>query len=190
MEETSQTYLNSDESIKDYVYKLEGIYNIMPETGREDNLSNFIKFLEKEMQLDLNSVKFDLNTRIKLQKYVFFAPYFDLHLGYEDTFNLYHYGPYSPTLAHDYFKLLLDWKQSDDYILPTTFKKESFKRILQNKNVEWLELAATAKLLFEANKTLTIDQLTDAVSSIKGQKYNSESISAIINEAGSLLTGF
>jgi len=44
----------------------------------------------------------DLKTRIKIQKFVYFAQScFGMSFGYRHT--LYIYGPYSPTLANDYF---------------------------------------------------------------------------------------
>jgi Uncharacterized conserved protein len=44
-----------------------------------------------------------LDTRIRIQKVVYFLKRLGLDLGYE--FTLYYHGPYSPTLANDYYLL-------------------------------------------------------------------------------------
>ncbi len=180
--------LNIDEVLKIAIYKLEIAYNIMSDSTRENNLANFVAFLKDEMKFDFESIKYNLDTRIHLQKYVFFAPFFDWRLGYEDTFSLYHYGPYSPALAHDYFKLLTLEETKQEYNLPANFKKELFKMTLNNRDTRWLELAATAKSIFEANRTLTNEQLANAVSDVKGRKYRQQDIIGILKEATTLLS--
>lgn len=84
----------------------------------------------------------DLKTRIKIQKFVYFAQEcFGLNFDYRHT--MYIYGPYSPTLANDYFRIrdIKDvppsrhgsWSGEEDFL---EFAKK-------HDGVDWLEIAST-----------------------------------------------
>ncbi len=66
-----------------------------------ENLARFIKALENAGVYEFRISNFD--DRLKLQKIVYIAKYFDIDLGY--SFSEYLRGPYSPELADDYYKL-------------------------------------------------------------------------------------
>ena len=61
----------------------------------------FMKFLEKEAGFRFDIDKFD--SRLKLQKYVFIGKNFKLPVKYH--YSIYIRGPYSPTLADDYYEI-------------------------------------------------------------------------------------
>ena len=69
-------------------------------------LANFVRFLE-----DNNLVRFDVrgdgderfSNRFKIQKCVFLAQKMGYDMQYR--YGIYHYGPYSKTLADDYYHL-------------------------------------------------------------------------------------
>ncbi len=122
---------------------------------RLEELKAFVQFLE-----DRCGFVFDINNfehRIILQKCVYVAKL----LGWECphySYNIYMRGPYSPSLADDYYDLSRaatrreDVRDNEDLL---KFDKENFVRIIQaisGKWVAWLEVGTTLSSLYEANK--------------------------------------
>ncbi|NMC75968.1 MAG: hypothetical protein GYA60_01525 [Candidatus Methanofastidiosa archaeon] len=132
--------------------------------GKEE-LSKFIKALEVKGLLKFNVEEFDV--RFKIQKYVLLAKALGIDLGY--TYNLYIRGPYSTGLTDDYYSLDEEYSNAD----PTEYlpKIEKLYNLVNNKDVEWLELAGT---LFSLYNTYNEEGLA------KGNKE------AIINHAISI----
>ena len=106
--------------------------------ARKNILAGFVNKLEDEeiFQFDISSK----NARIKLQKYIYLARKFGFDLNY--SFNLYVHGPYSPSLASDYYSL-------EDISFEPHDINESFFDLVRNKSTRWLELASTIMLVKE-----------------------------------------
>ena len=136
-------------------------------TDRLALLSRFIGFLEDRLGYQFK-VEEEFDKRFRLQKYVFFARFFGLDLGYD--FNLYMHGPYSPELAKDYYELSRRRVRPEGADLPRSFKAEEYVRLLLNKDDEWLEAAATILDVWENNKSkpgFDLNKLVHHVSTIK-----------------------
>lgn len=115
-------------------------------SGREKmrKLSAFISMLENR-----NIHKFnpdDFISRLRLQKYVYLAKFFDIDLGY--TYNLYLRGPYSPALAEDYYNLT-EMDKVADIISISNFGE--FADLVRGKDHKWLEIASTILFIWENN---------------------------------------
>lgn len=105
--------------------------------GKEE-LSKFIKALEKKGLLKFDIKNFD--TRFKIQKYVFLAMPLGFNLKYD--YSLYLKGPYSTDLANDYYAI--DPKK--DFKVDSTVYDNIVEKLFHftsNKDSEWLEIAAT-----------------------------------------------
>jgi uncharacterized protein YwgA len=115
-------------------------------SGREKmrKLSAFIRMLGKR-----NIHKFnpdDFISRLRLQKYMYLAKFFDIDLGYK--YNLYLRGPYSPTLAEDYYNLTEMDKVADIISISNVGEFADFVR---GKDHKWLEIASTILFIWENN---------------------------------------
>jgi Uncharacterized conserved protein len=105
---------------------------------RVEKLGAFIRFLESELGREVKD-------RLKLQKYVFIADHFGLNSGYD--FSMYVRGPYSPELAEDYYRRL-----DVESTLPPEFRSQDFINLVKDKDVKWLEIAATVLLIYDYNR--------------------------------------
>jgi uncharacterized protein YwgA len=121
-------------------------------TEREDNLALFVKELE-----DNGIFKFSVRdnedsnfyNRLRLQKYVYIVKYFGLDLGY--SYNMYLHGPYSSSLADDYFSIepfYPDYYDDSNKHLGN-FGKSEFIDLIKDRSPDWLEAAATLLSLSE-----------------------------------------
>ena len=108
-------------------------------------LKSFVKMLEERMGFHFNLD--DFKSRLMLQKYVFIASRLGLNLGYE--FSLYIRGPYSRDLAYDYYHLPEEGEE-----LPESFKVDEFLSLVEGRDSEWLEVAATVLMIWEHTKDL------------------------------------
>jgi len=109
-------------------------------------LASFIKALENagiyEFEID------EFYNRLKLQKFVFLARSFGIaDLDY--PYNMYLRGPYSPSLADDYYELAdaENWEKYVDkrYVAKIERSKdfEKFVKLVKGRDSTWLEVAAT-----------------------------------------------
>jgi uncharacterized protein YwgA len=115
-----------------------------------EKLKAFLDFLEKEAGFRFDVKRFE--HRLMLQKYVFIAKVLGLDLGY--LHNIYLRGPYSPNLAEDYYKLdkLAEHgvEYEGDYKEELRgFNGEKFLEVIEGKDAEWLEIAATILSVYE-----------------------------------------
>jgi len=112
-------------------------------------LPTFIELLE-----EMNLVQFDIledteenfDNRFRIQKYVFLAEYFGLHLDY--VFSMYIHGPYSPDLTNDYYELAQDGFEHPEE-LPDEFDINRFYSFVSPMDSTSLEAAATLLSLNE-----------------------------------------
>lgn len=107
-------------------------------------LAGFVNSLESiDFKFNVNS----FDHRLKLQKLVYLARKFGLDLSY--SYNLYIHGPYSPTLADDYYKLGEELNENS-VVLP-----DGFFNLVRGKSEKWLEYAATLIMIDEKNSGLS-----------------------------------
>lgn len=132
--------------------------------SREERLASFLKTLEGKGILSFNKNLF--NNRLKLQKYVFIAKKFGLRLPY--NYSLYIRGPYSSSLADDYYEIQ-DYHDSD-----TIEMNDDFFRLVKNKSEVWLELAATLLMIRERYGSINDERLVDLVKSVKPHAQKDE----------------
>ena len=111
---------------------------------RAARLAAFISFLKKELGYEFK-IHEKFEDRLKLQKYVFIADHFGLNSGYD--FSMYVRGPYSPELAEDYYRRL-----DVESTLPPEFRSQDFINLVKDKDVKWLEIAATVLLIYDYNR--------------------------------------
>jgi len=120
----------------------------MGDSGRRRELKAFLKAVEDRLSWKFNLSDFD--DRVRLQKYVFLAEAFGY--DHEYIYNIYHYGPYSPNLARDYYH--------DDFssLSPTAgvddLDVDAFSAFTSDRSREWLEVAATLKSIYNRYKHL------------------------------------
>jgi len=132
--------------------------------SNKEKLANFLKALDNAGIIDFDKNRF--NHRLKLQKYVFIARKFGFRTGY--SFSLYIHGPYSSTLANDYYHIW-DFKDKKAIALDPRFVK-----LVRNKSEEWLELAATIIMIgqrYEAIDTRTLIELVKTVKPFAKREY-------------------
>lgn len=125
-------------------------------SGKE-RLANFLRALH-----DVGIIDFDkrlFKHRLKLQKYVYIARKFGFATDY--NYSLYIHGPYSSSLAHDYYELN-DFKGREPTPLDSRFVK-----LVKNKSDEWLELAATILMIRGRYENIDDNKLIDLVITVK-----------------------
>lgn len=105
---------------------------------RLKRLKSFLEEVEGELdwEFDLD----DFGDRVRIQKYVFLAKEFGFDPGYE--YNMYLYGPYSRSLAEDYYSEEFDEVEPEGRGL-RGFDLSGFSELVTDKSQDWLELAAT-----------------------------------------------
>jgi uncharacterized protein YwgA len=138
---------------------------------------NFIKFLHINNLINASVIPDDTDdgfqNRLKLQKFVYIVQAcFGLNLGY--SFTIYRFGPYSTTLADQYYDDLDSSViiNNGDIDLPEHFNQDRFIRMFSGKDARWLELAAT---LVDSQKHVSgYDRTIEIVSRIKPRYTRNE----------------
>ncbi len=120
-------------------------------------LVGFLKSLKDRDVIDFNKNSF--SHRIKLQKYVFIAQ----KLGFQTNYNysLYIHGPYSTSLADDYYSI-----ENFGNVRPRKVT-EQFIELVKDKTKNWLELAATIIMINERYDDISPDKLIELVKTAK-----------------------
>ena len=107
-------------------------------------LSDFLGYLSAHNLINLQKIKSDdddgFYTRLKTNKYVYFAQIFGLKLDY--IHNVHLYGPYSDKLAIDCSNIDID-NIANSSNISLNFDEKKFMELLKNKDRKWLELAST-----------------------------------------------
>lgn len=117
------------------------VSNMPDHRGQSRRLAAFVKTLDDRIGLEFTSGSFE--KRLKLQKLVYLAKYFGLDLGYD--YNLYLHGPYSPSLADDYYSLP-DAAEVD----LTELREDDFFDLVGDMDAGDLELVATIAHFYDA----------------------------------------
>ena len=110
-------------------------------------LVSFIRFLGERGLLGAEKVTaegLDFGARLRIQKYTYLAGKLGLKHGY--SYSLYRYGPYSPSLADDYYALAEDPAKlaaESGQRLAGELEQERFLRLVRGRGSSWLEVAST-----------------------------------------------
>lgn len=170
-------------------------------------IKTFLNILRREGLLDVNKgndIIADndtaLENRIKIQKYVYLAKYFNIDLEFDyATYNMYLYGPYSSTLAEEYYRLAEEGffesepssynsnNNDDNNNYPNLKRFIEFMKEDDRNNADWLEIASTA-LAFAKNHSKK-ETLLEHVAYVKW-RFPKEYVRSVIEdlEKNSLLT--
>jgi uncharacterized protein YwgA len=123
----------------------------------KQKLAGFLKALEDKGVLSFNKNLF--NNRLKVQKYVFIANEFGFGATY--NYSLYIHGPYSSSLADDYYGI-------DNFQEKAALELDDrFVKLVKGKSEEWLELAATIIMIKKRYASITHDNLIGLVKTVK-----------------------
>ena len=143
-------------------------------------LSGFLHFLNSEELISAADIPNDddagFENRFRTQKFVYFAKYFGLNLGYGHS--MYRYGPYSSSLASDYYGITENLEDVEVNPLPNEFNSEGFLNLVNGRDDGWLEIAST---LLDQKPRFTEDRnLVEHVESIKCD-YSVDYIQEVLN---------
>ena len=133
------------------------------------NIEPFLKMLWDHglINCDTNPEDSTLETRIKVQKFVYFAQkYFGLDFQYNHV--MYIYGPYSLDLTGDYFHIR-NIRDIPNGGLERWGKREEFLDFAKNHNsTDWLDVASTIIYSRFDDNMKDADMLVKHVQLIKG----------------------
>jgi len=93
------------------------------------------------------------------------------------SFSLYLHGPYSPSLADDYYHL----DNVTPAPLPEGFRREDFLALVKGRDEKWLEAAATILAVYEYNRNISRERLIDIVTEIKSS-FSRENIEKTLED--------
>jgi uncharacterized protein YwgA len=141
---------------------------------RAARLAAFISFLKKELGYEFK-IHEKFEDRLKLQKYVFIADHFGLNSGYD--FSMYVRGPYSPELAEDYYRRL-----DVESTLPPEFRSQDFINLVKDKDVKWLEIAATVLLIYDYNRERGVSREDIIKIATKIKPWANERVNGVLDE--------
>lgn len=148
-------------------------------------LAPFIGMLKDKGLVDFDIIRDNddvgLESRIRLQKYVFIAKQFGLEMGYE--YNMYKYGPYSPGLAGEYYRLAWDPEAYDKEVrneLPHQFQRDDFLNVVTKRDTRWLEVAST--MINKLNYGDDIGTLVDETAWIKRRSVGPDFVRNVFDD--------
>ena len=128
-------------------------------------LTQFLRWMDKENLVDLNVVAsnddYGHNARFHIQKCVFIAQYLGLETEY--AYGRYLNGPYSTSLARDYYAFAN--REIEDENATLAFDKDACRDIMTSHNKEWLEIATT--LIHIGGTETNRERLVKRVSAVK-----------------------
>ena len=158
-----------------------GLYEAYLARTANAKIEPFLRMLYDNKLIDCgtNPQKSELDTRIKIQKFVYFAQAcFGLNFDYRHT--LYIYGPYSPTLANDYFRIrdIKDVPSGEPGSWPK--EKEFLDFAKEHNGVDWLEIASTLVYLHKVYK-VPVGGLIDYAERVK-RKFPRPQIEDVCSE--------
>ena len=111
-------------------------------------IAPFIRWLDDAGMVDIgraaDGTDAGFDTRLRIQKYVFVAQRLGLDTSYR--YGRYIYGPYSPRLTEDYYRLAKNpaaYEAESGRSLPGRFRRDAFLRTVKGRNSKWLEVATT-----------------------------------------------
>ena len=113
-------------------------------THRVESLTVLLSTIEEALDWEFDREEFE--DRLRMQKYVLFSDAFGVDTPY--SYGIHLHGPYSPTLAEDYYDEDFDRLRTE---APATadLDVDGFRELLRGRSTDWLEYAATIKRLHE-----------------------------------------
>lgn len=142
-------------------------------------LAQFLKWMADEKLVNLDNITKNDNdgfrARFRIQKCAFMAQQLGLDMGY--SFNSYKHGPYSPTLAQDYYKLKDKESRPDQNL--NFGEAVTCREIMTHYDDNWLEVAAT--LIHASKREAEVDSLIEYVECIK-YPYPKKYIQSVFDE--------
>lgn len=151
-------------------------------------LHKFYKELGVEPSVtDSSGVLSGVDKRLVLQKAVFVGQLYGVDLGY--SYNWYVRGPYSPSLANDYYDLqnfddVGDITFADSVVEKISKVKHLFEKYNGKQRRDWLEaLASIAFLVNKSNKT--VEEALEIIAEVKGHisaAMRDEAVEALRND--------
>lgn len=158
-----------------------GLYQKYLDKRADRRIEPFLRLLRDNglIECGTNPRESRLDTRVKTQKFVYFAQEcFGLRFRYRHT--LYIYGPYSPELATDYYRIS-DIDDISDGGLDGWGGREKFLEFARSHNdAEWLEIASTL-LYIHRDAPLPMERLIFRAKRVK-RKHTREHIVEVYNE--------
>ena len=148
-------------------------------------IAPFILWLNDMGMVDFGRVADDadagFDTRLRIQKYVFIAQ----HQGLDTTYryNRYMYGPYSPVLARDYYRLAKNpaaYESESGRSIPGEFQRDEFLRTVKGRSSGWLEVAATLILISPQHDNT--ENMLDHAAWIKKDVYTKDYIAEVLGD--------
>lgn len=134
--------------------------------NRRDRLAALLATFEEALDWEFDPDEFD--DRLRMQKYVFLADAFGVDHDY--NYGIHLYGPYSPTLADDYYAPDFDERLATASPVES-FDTPEFRALVAARDTEWLEVAGTIKSLHERhagpNQTGVLDTVVARVVNLK-----------------------
>lgn len=122
---------------------------------RHIQLAEFVNTLEEALDWEFDYNEFD--DRIRIQKYIHLADAYDFDHDY--TYGMYLHGPYSPTLAEDYYEEEFHTVRAESHETLHDFDSRGFADLVNDRSRHWLEVAATIKSLYtKYSRTSTGDE--------------------------------
>lgn len=101
-----------------------------------------------------NKIRNNFDFRIKVQKFVFIAKFFGWNHSY--SFNMHFRCPYSKVLENDYYNMNLFSFEPSNII---SFDLSSFKNIIQDKSIYYLESFSSILYYKNENSSLSINDV-------------------------------
>ena len=134
----------------------------------ESDLKDLIAYFEETLDWEFDVDEFD--DRLKLQKLVYFARECGLDAPY--NYNIYRYGPYSPSLAEDYYEIA---SRGNRRVGAAGLDTSKFEEIVGNRGNRWLEIAATIhKIKRKFERTKSSDVRTKVIKRVSNMKEEPE----------------
>lgn len=125
---------------------------------RRDRLAALLATFEEALDWEFDPEEFD--DRLRIQKYVFLADAFGVDHDY--GYGIHLYGPYSPTLADDYYAP--DFEARREGTSPMDeFDTSEFRALVAGRDTKWLEAAGTIKSLHERHADIGQTGVLDTV---------------------------
>lgn len=131
-------------------------------------ITQFLRWMSDEGLINPDDITKDnpdgFHTRFRIQKCMFVAQHLGLYAGYEYT--KYRYGPYSPSLADDYYDFAEGKPDtSKEFDFANFAKITTCRDIMKHHDNDWLEIATI--LIHSSTSKTDRDSLIEYVEYIK-----------------------
>ncbi|MXY61635.1 MAG: hypothetical protein F4Y82_05955 [Cenarchaeum sp. SB0665_bin_23] len=141
-------------------------------------IAQFLRWMSDEGLVNLDDITKNnldgFHTRFRIQKCMFIAQHLGLDAGY--SYNRYKHGPYSPTLAKDYYGFA---NKKADVDKEFDFSEAAACHDMMKHDNDWLEIGTT--LIHASKGHNSIDPLIEYVECIK-YPYSRKYIESVFDD--------